>query len=74
MVMYGVKLAWILREEQRLGMIQNIMPRSTFRPKRNEVTGGLGKVHNDELRDLYSSPSIIGIIKSRSMRWAGHVA
>jgi hypothetical protein len=38
------------------------------------VTGGWRKLHNEELRDLYSSPSIIGIIKSRRMRWAGHVA
>jgi hypothetical protein len=41
---------------------------------RDEVTGEWGKLHNEELHDLYSSPSIIRIIKSRSMRWAGHVA
>jgi hypothetical protein len=45
-----------------------------FRPKRDEVTGGWRKLHNEELHDLYSSPSIIRIIKSRRMRWAGHVA
>jgi hypothetical protein len=45
-----------------------------FGPKRDEVTGGWRKLHNEELRDLYSSPSIIRIIKSRRMRWAGHVA
>jgi hypothetical protein len=45
-----------------------------FGLKRNEVTGEWRKFHNEELRDLYSSPSIIRIIKSRRMRWAGHVA
>jgi hypothetical protein len=45
-----------------------------FGTKRDEVTGGSRKLHNEELRDLYSSPSIIRIIKSRRMRWAGHVA
>jgi hypothetical protein len=50
------------------------MLRRIFRPKRDEVTGGWRKLHNEELRDLYSSPSIIRIFKSRRMRWAGHVA
>jgi hypothetical protein len=45
-----------------------------FGPKRDEVTGGWRKLHNEELRDLYSSPSIIRIIKSRRKRWMGHVA
>jgi hypothetical protein len=45
-----------------------------FGPKRDEVTGGWRKLHNEELCDLYSSPSIIIIIKSRRMKWAGHVA
>jgi hypothetical protein len=44
-----------------------------FGPKRDEVTGEWRKFHNEELRDLYSSPSIIRIIKSRRMRWKGHV-
>jgi transcription termination factor 2 len=48
--------------------------RRIFGPKRDEVTGGWRKLHNEELRDLYSSPSIIRIMKSRRMRWAGHVA
>jgi hypothetical protein len=45
-----------------------------FGPKRDEVTGEWRKLHNKELHDLYSSPSIIRIIKSRRMRWTGHVA
>jgi hypothetical protein len=48
--------------------------RRIFGPKRDEVTEKLRKLHNEELRDLYSSPSIISIIKPRRMRWAGHVA
>jgi hypothetical protein len=47
--------------------------RRIFGPK-NEVTGGSRKLHNEELRHLYSSPSIIRVIKSKRMRWAGHVA
>jgi hypothetical protein len=48
--------------------------RRIFEPKRDEVMGEWRKLHNGELPDLYSSPSIIRIIKSRRMRWAGHVA
>jgi hypothetical protein len=48
--------------------------RRIFRPKRDGVTGGWRKLHNEELHNSYSSPSIIRIIKSRRMRWAGHVA
>jgi hypothetical protein len=48
--------------------------RRTFGPKRDEMMGEWRKLHNEELRDLYSSPSIIRIIKSRRMKWAGHVA
>jgi hypothetical protein len=55
-------------------MFENRMLRRIFGPKRNEVTGGSRKLHNEELHFLYSSPSIIGTIKSRRMRWAGHVA
>jgi hypothetical protein len=50
------------------------MLRRIFGPKRGEVTGEWRKLHNEELHDLYSSPSIIRIIKPRRMRWAGHVA
>jgi hypothetical protein len=48
--------------------------RRIFGPKRDEVTGEWRKLHNEELHDLYSSPSIIRIVKVRRMRWAGHVA
>jgi hypothetical protein len=50
------------------------MLRRTFGPKRDEVTGGWRKLHNEELHYLYSSQSIIRMIKSRRMRWVGHVA
>jgi hypothetical protein len=50
------------------------MLRRIFGPKRDEVTGEWRKLHNKELHDLYSLPSIIRIIKSRRMRWVGHVA
>jgi hypothetical protein len=48
--------------------------RGTFGTKRDEVIGGWRKLHNEELHSLYSSPSIIRMIKSRGMRWSGHVA
>jgi hypothetical protein len=55
-------------------VFENRVLRRIFGPKRDEVTGGWRKLHNEELRDLYSSPSIIRMIKSRRMRCAGHVA
>jgi hypothetical protein len=55
-------------------MFENKVLRRTFGPKRYEATGELRKLVNEELRDLYSSPSIISLMKSRRMRWAGHVA
>jgi hypothetical protein len=68
-VLYGCE-TWslTLREEDRLRV-----PRRIFGLKRDEMTGELRKLHNEELRDLYSSSSIIRIIKSRRMIWAGHV-
>jgi hypothetical protein len=55
-------------------VFENRVLRRIFGPKRDEVTGGWGKLHNEELHNLYSSPSIIRIMKSRRMRWAGNVA
>jgi hypothetical protein len=55
-------------------VFENRVLRRIFGPKRDEVTGEWRKLHNGELRDLYSSPSIIRIIKSRRIRRAGHVA
>jgi hypothetical protein len=74
-VLYGCQ-TWslTLREEQRLGVFENRVLRRIFGPKRDEVTGGRRNLHNEELRDLYSSPTIIRILKARRMRWAGHVA
>jgi hypothetical protein len=55
-------------------VFENKLLRRIFGPKRDEGKGGWRKKQKEELRDLYSSPSIIRIIKSRRMRWAGHVA
>jgi hypothetical protein len=55
-------------------VFENRVLRRIFVPKRDEVTAGWKKLHNEELHELYSSPSIIRIIKSRRMRWAGNVA
>jgi hypothetical protein len=74
LVLYGCE-TWslTLREERRLRVFENRVSR-IFGPKRDEETGGWRKLHNEELHNLYSSPSIIRIMKSRRMRWAGHVA
>jgi hypothetical protein len=58
----------------RLKVFENKVLRRMFGPRRDEVTGEWRKLHNEELRDLYSSPSIIGVVKLRMMRWAVHVA
>jgi hypothetical protein len=58
----------------KLRVFENKVLRMIFGPKRDEVTGGWKKLHNEELRDLYSLPNIIRIIKSKRMRWAAHVA
>jgi hypothetical protein len=55
-------------------VFENRVLRGIFGPKRDEVTGDWRKLHNEELHDLYSSPSIIKIMKARRMRWAGHIA
>jgi len=55
-------------------MFENMVLRRIFRPRREEVTGECRRLHNEELNNLFSSPNIVRVIKSRRMRWAGHVA
>ena len=55
-------------------MFENVVLGRIFGPRRDEVTGEWMRLHNEELNDLYSSPNIVRVIKSRRMRWAGHVA
>jgi hypothetical protein len=73
-VLYGCE-TWSLasREEHRLKVLENTVLRKIFGPKREE-DGSWRKLHNDEHHNLYSSPNIFRVIKSRRMRWAGHVA
>jgi hypothetical protein len=74
-VLYGCEtLSLTFREERRLRVFENRVLRRIFDPKRDEVTGSWRKLHNDELHGLYSSPSIVRVIKATWMRWAGHVA
>jgi hypothetical protein len=74
-VLYGCE-TWslTLREERRLRVLENMVLRRIFGPRRDEVTGEWRRLHNEELNDLYCSPNIVRVIKSRRMRWAGHVA
>jgi hypothetical protein len=69
-VLYGCK-TWslTLREEHRLGEFENKVLKMIFGPKRDEVTGEWRKLHDEEIRDLFSSPRIIRIMKSRRMRY-----
>jgi hypothetical protein len=74
-VLYGCEtLSLTLREEHRLRVFENRVLRRIFGSKRDEVTVGWRKLHNEGLHGLYSSPSIVRAIKARRMRWAGHVA
>jgi hypothetical protein len=63
-----------LGEERRLRVFENRVLRRVIGPKRDEVTGEWRKLHNEELNDLYSLPNIVREVKSRQMRWTGHVA
>jgi hypothetical protein len=71
LVLYGCE-TWslTLREDQRLRVFENRVLRRIFGPKRDEATGDWRMLHNEELNDLYSSPNIIRVIKSRRLRWA----
>jgi len=73
-VLYGCE-TWslTLREERRLRVFENRVLRKVFWPKRDEVTREWRKLHNEELSDLYSLPNIVRVVKSRRMRWTGHV-
>ena len=70
----NIKWSLTLREEGRLRVFENRVLRRVFGPKRDEVTGEWRKLHNEELRDLYSLPNIVRLVKSRRMWWEGHVA
>jgi hypothetical protein len=74
-VLYGCE-TWslTLREEHRLRVFENRVFKRIFGPKRDEVTGDWRKLHNEKLHGLYSTPSIVRVIKGRRIRWAGHVA
>jgi len=65
-------LTW--REERKLRLFENRVLRRIFVPRRDEITGEWRRLHKEELNDLYSSPNIVRVIKSRRMRWTGHVA
>jgi hypothetical protein len=74
-VLYGCE-TWSLTlwEERKLRVFENMVLRRIFGPRRNKVTGDWRRLNNEELNDLYSSHNIVRVIKSRRMRWAGHVA
>jgi hypothetical protein len=74
-VLYGCE-TWslTLREELRFRVFENSALRIIFGPNRNQVTREWRKLHNEELNYVYSSPKIVWVIKSRIMRWTGHVA
>ena len=74
-VLYGCE-TWslTLREQSKLRLFEKMVLRGIFGPRTDEITGDWRRLHKEELNDLYSSPNIVRVIKSRRMRWAGHVA
>ena len=74
-VLYGCE-TWslTLREERKLRVFENMVLRRIFGPRGHEVTGEWRRLHNEELNDLYSSSNTFGVIKSKKVRWAGHIA
>ena len=74
-VLYGCE-TWslALREESKMRVFENMVLRRIFGPRRDEVMGEWRRLHSEELNDLYCSPNVVRVIKSRRMRWAGHVA
>jgi len=74
-VLYGCE-TWslTLRKERKLRLLEEMVLRRIFRPRSDEVTGEWRRLHNEELNDLYTSHNIVRVLKSRRMRWAGHVA
>jgi hypothetical protein len=62
-----------LRKESRLRVFENRMLRGIFGAKRNKITGEWGKLHNEEVNDLYCSPNIVRVINCRRKRWVGHL-
>jgi hypothetical protein len=74
-VLYECEIwSFTLMEESRLRASENTVLRKIFGPKRNGVTREWRKLHNEELNDLYSSPNIVRVMKSKRIRWGGHVA
>jgi len=63
-----------MREERKLREFDNVLLRRIFGPRRDEVTGDWSRLHNEEQNEFYSSTNIVRVIKSRRMRWVGHVA
>jgi hypothetical protein len=72
-VLYGHEtLSLTLREEHRLRVFENRVLRRLLEPKREQVAGSWGRLNSEDFRNLYASPSIIGVIKLRRMSWMGH--